>query len=247
MQQLVEALEARLEPTWVRKSTRVEGLERNGEGWALTAAGSRRPYDTVIIASPAWDASALLGPVDPILSEELRQIPYSSSITVNLLYDETQLGPLPRGFGFLVPASEGRSILACTFAHRKFLGRTPTGKVVLRAFLGGVRNEAALGGSDEVLVELVRRDLMRILGERTMDSGAVPEYTKVSRWMRAMPQYAVGHQERMRRIHARLEELPGLRLAGNAYDGIGIPDCIRLGREAALDLASEKRVLTSNF
>ena len=247
MQQLAEALEATLEPSWIRKSTRAEGLERKADGWALTAGGSTRLYDAVILASPAWDAAALLLGVDHVLSQELSQIPYSSSITVNLLYDETQLGPLPKGFGFLVPASEGRSMLACTFAHRKFLGRTPTGKVVLRAFLGGVRNEATMGESDDVLLQLVRRELTQILGERIIDRAAVPEFTKVSRWTRAMPQYAVGHQERMQRIQARLAELPGLRLAGNAYDGIGVPDCIRLGREAARELASENQALTSSL
>jgi oxygen-dependent protoporphyrinogen oxidase len=190
----------------------------------------------VILASPAWAAGALLGGVDPLLGEDLASIPYSSSITVNLLYDEEQLGDLPDGFGFLVPASEGRAMLACTFVHRKFLGRTPTGKVVLRAFLGGMKNEVLMAKSDEELITVVRRELTSILGEEIIDRGAMPEHTQVSRWRRAMAQYAVGHQEKMERIHARVAELPDLWLAGNAYDGIGIPDCIRLGRQAAKEL-----------
>ena len=129
-------------------------------------------------------------------------------------------------------------MLACTFVHRKFLGRTPTGKVVLRAFLGGMKNDALLAEPDEVLVARVRRELTEILGERTIDLAARPEHTQVSRWQRAMAQYAVGHQERMQRIQERVAELPGLRLIGNAYDGIGIPDCIRLGRAAARDLTA---------
>ena len=124
-------------------------------------------------------------------------------------------------------------MLACTFAHRKFLGKTPAGKAVLRAFLGGMKNEALVTETDEALVEKVRRELREILGVQ-----AEPEYTQVSRWRRAMAQYAVGHQERMGRIAARVAELPGLHLAGNAYDGIGIPDCIRLGRKAAKELAA---------
>ena len=239
LQQLAEALEARLEPAWVRTSTPVSDLERIGERWRVTSGGVSEMYDAVIVASPAWAAGVLLGAVDPALGEELGGIPYSSSITVNLIYDEAQIGDLPEGFGFLVPASEGRAMLACTFAHRKFLGRTPTGKAVLRAFLGGMKNEALLTATDAVLVETVRRELSEILGAGTMGMDVQPEHAQVSRWRRAMAQYAVGHQERMQRITERVAALPGLRLAGNAYDGIGIPDCIRLGRKAARELVAE--------
>jgi oxygen-dependent protoporphyrinogen oxidase len=127
-------------------------------------------------------------------------------------------------------------MLACTFVHRKFLGRTPHGKAVLRAFLGGMKNEALLAASDETLVASVRRELNEILGETVFPREAAPEYAQVSRWSRAMAQYAVGHQQRRQRIAGRVATLPGLRLAGNAYDGIGIPDCIRLGRQAAKEL-----------
>lgn len=236
MQQLVDAIEAKLEPNWVRRATAVDALARTADGWRVTADGSTGTYDAVILASPAWAASTMLSGVDPELSQELAGIPYSSSITVNLLYDEDQLGELPEGFGFLVPASEGRAMLACTFVHRKFLGRTPTGKVVLRAFLGGMKNESLMAESDEALIAAVRRELTQILGERIVARDVRPEHTQVSRWRRAMAQYAVGHQERIARIEERVTELPGLKLAGNAYDGIGIPDCIRLGRQAAKEL-----------
>jgi oxygen-dependent protoporphyrinogen oxidase len=238
LQQLVDALEARLEPAWVRRSTPVSALEKVEGGWQLNFGGTAEFYDAVIVASPAWAAGVLLGQVDPVLGEELGGIPYSSSITVNLVYDEAKLGRLPDGFGFLVPASEGRAMLACTFAHRKFLGRTPPGKAVLRAFLGGMKNEAMLTETDAALVDVVRRELSEILGEKTISRSAEPEYTQVSRWRRAMAQYAVGHQERRQRIADRVANLPGLRLAGNAYDGIGIPDCIRLGRQAAKELVA---------
>jgi len=179
---------------------------------------------------------ALLGRVDPELSEDLVSIPYSSSITINLVYDESKLGKLPAGFGFLIPVSEGRTMLACTFVHRKFLGRTPPGKAVLRAFLGGMKNEPLLAESDETLLATVRRELSEILGENVIGLGIEPEHTQVSRWHRAMAQYSVGHKERKQRINERVAALPGLRLAGNAYDGIGVPDCIRLGRKAAKEL-----------
>ena len=204
-------------------------------GWEIEAGCEAEVYDSVIMASPAWASGVLLEKVDAALGKELGAIPYSSSITVNLIYDEAKLGWLPDGFGFLVPACEGRAMLACTFVHRKFLGRTPAGKAVLRAFLGGMKNEALLTETDAALVATVRRELEEILGVE-----AEPEYAQVSRWRRAMAQYAVGHQERMGRIWERVAALPGLKLAGNAYDGIGVPDCIRLGRQAARELITSQ-------
>lgn len=238
MQQLIDALTARLDPASVRLATPVSALQRTSQGWIVTAGDSTELYDAVIMASPAWAAAMLLGTVDPALGAELGAIPYSSSITVNLIYDESQLGRLPQGFGFLVPSAEGRSMLACTFVHRKFLGRTPPGKVVLRAFLGGMKNEALLTETDEALVAIVRGELNEILGKDVIPLSAEPEHTQVSRWRRAMAQYAVGHQERRKRIAELVDALPGLRLAGNAYEGIGIPDCIRLGRQAARELVA---------
>jgi protoporphyrinogen/coproporphyrinogen III oxidase len=245
MQQLVAALTARLDMGSIRLSTPVSRLEKTTDGWRVEAGGAWEVYDAVIVASPAWAAGALLDKVDAALAEELSAIPYSSSITVNLIYDETKLGRLPDGFGFLVPASEGRTMLACTFVHRKFLGRTPPGKAVLRAFLGGMNNEALLAETDEALIAAVRRELAAILGDAVIGFRVEPEHARVARWQRAMAQYAVGHQERMARVAARVAILPGLRLAGNAYDGIGIPDCIRLGRKAAKELLAGQKVSSS--
>jgi protoporphyrinogen/coproporphyrinogen III oxidase len=245
LQQLVDALEARLNPQWVKKSTPITGLERDRHGWRLHWSDTDELYDAVILASPAWAAGKLLAPTDAALGDELSAIPYSSSITVNLVFDEAQIGPLPEGFGFLVPAVEGRAMLACTFVHRKFVGRTPTGKAVLRAFLGGAKNEALLDQSDEVLIATVRRELSEILGARIVGPHIPAEATQVSRWRRAMAQYAVGHQDRMKRVKEHVAALPGLRLAGNAYDGIGIPDCIRTGRNAAKELIAEKQPLAA--
>ena len=247
LQQMVDALEARLNPEWIRKSTEVKGLARDGNGWRVHSGDSSTLYDAVILSSPAWATGKLLATTDAALGDELEAIPYSSSITVNLVFDEAQLGQLPDGFGFLVPAVEGRAMLACTFVHRKFVGRTPTGKAVLRAFLGGAKNEALLDQSDEVLVATVRRELSEILGARIIGPHIPAEATQVSRWRRAMAQYAVGHQERMKRVQEHVAALPGLRLAGNAYDGIGIPDCIRTGRQAAKELMAEKQLLASSF
>lgn len=236
MQQMVDAIIARLDPASISTNTIVNGVQKTSAGWRITAGSGSQEFDAIIMATPAWAAGSLLRGVDAQLGDELAAIPYSSSITINLVYDEAKLGALPEGFGFLVPASERRSMLACTFVHRKFLGRTPPGKAVFRAFLGGTNNESLLSASDSTLVATVRRELTEILGEKVISPATEPEYVQVSRWRRAMAQYAVGHKDRMARINTRLAELPGLRLAGNAYDGIGVPDCIRLGRKAAKEL-----------
>jgi protoporphyrinogen/coproporphyrinogen III oxidase len=241
LQQLVNAISAKLDPLSIRLRTQVDLIERTTTGWQITAAGKTEAFDAVILASPAWAAAAMLSTVDALLSQELAGIPYSSSITINLVYDEAKLGLLPEGFGFLVPASSGRAMLACTFAHRKFLGRTAPGKAVLRAFLGGMRNEALMGEPDNVLIATVRRELSEILGSRVIGPHVEPEFAQVNRWRGAMAQYAVGHKERIGRINERVATLPGLHLVGNAYDGIGIPDCIRLGRKAAQAIMSERK------
>jgi protoporphyrinogen/coproporphyrinogen III oxidase len=239
MQQIVDAIESRLNPAWVRLSTPVSEVRKTARGWSVCAGGLVEEYNAIIISTPAWAADKLLAGLDATLAEELRGIPYSSSVTVNLLYDESKLGSLPAGFGFLVPVSEGRALLACTFVHRKFLGRTPPGKAVLRAFLGGMKNGSLLEASDDLLASTVRRELGEILGKSFLGATVEPEHIQITRWPRTMAQYAVGHQERKQRIASRVAVLAGLRLAGNAYDGIGVPDCFRLGRQAARELVAE--------
>jgi protoporphyrinogen/coproporphyrinogen III oxidase len=233
LQQMVDALLERLDESRLHVLTPVAAVERSGDCWVVQRASSEERFDAVVVATPAWAAADFLAPVDRALSDQLGQIQYSSSVTLNLVFDGAELDPLPEGFGFLVPAVEKRAMLACTFLHRKFPGRTAPGKSLLRAFLGGAHNAALLDEPDEALVELVRRELFEILC-----ISAIPELVEVQRWPRAMAQYSVGHQERQQRIQTRLASLPGLHLVGNAYDGIGISDCIRLGRQAARQLTS---------
>ena len=233
LQQMIDSLAGRLDRGRVHLDSPVAAVERNAGGWIVRAGEAAAAYDAVIVATPACAAAELLRGVDGGLSDELDGIPYSSSITVNLVYDGEEMDPLPPGFGFLVPVSEGRAMLACTFIHRKFPGRTAAGKSVLRVFLGGVHNASLLEKPDETIAELVQRELLEIL-----QISAVPEMVEIRRWPRAMAQYAVGHKARYRRIQERLAELPKLYLVGNAYDGIGISDCIRLGRGAAREIVA---------
>ena len=237
LQQLIDALVAQLSPANLHLGTKIGRLTQFIDGWSIAPSGTSQTgteasaattFDAVIVATPAWAAADLLCGVDAELSNALAEIPYSSSITVNLVFDGIDLDPLPPGFGFLVPRVEGRAILACTFIDRKFPGRTAPGKTVLRVFLGGANNAMLGDADDEAIAELVLRELFEIL-----TISAVPELVEVQRWPRAMAQYSVGHKERQVRIQSRLATLQGLHLAGNAYDGIGISDCIRLGRGAA--------------
>lgn len=229
LQQLIDALVAQLEPLCLHVGAAVQSMEVDSLGWRLRfAERATERFDGVILATPAWVAGQLLRGVHGPLSDELALIPYSSSITVNFVFDEATLPSLPPGFGFLVPTAERRSMLACTFVHRKFQGRTAPGRAVLRCFAGGVRGETMLAESDAEIERLLREELRQILGIT-----AEPLVAEVRRWPRSMAQYSVGHATRVRRIREQASALPNLHLAGNAYDGIGISDCIRLGQSAA--------------
>jgi oxygen-dependent protoporphyrinogen oxidase len=221
--QLVEALAERARPEVVRGAA--ETIERNGAGWRVRVNGDWLETDRVVLACQAYQAGALLGGVDAALAALLDGIPYSNSITISLGYEKRGFGRPLNGFGFLVPKSERELLVACTWVATKFSYRVPEDKVVLRCFTG---QEAALGLSDGELVERVRAEICCIMGVH-----ATPVFTHVARWPRSMAQYPVGHAARVEEIEARLAELPGLRLAGNAYHGIGIPDCVRMGKQAA--------------
>jgi oxygen-dependent protoporphyrinogen oxidase len=229
LQAMVDAIEARLDRNSIRRRTRVRGVYRANGGWRLAIEMADDDYyDNVVLATPANVAGALLEAVDAELAADLHAIPYSSSITVALGYYRDQLQHLPPGFGFLVPRSEGTRMLACTFVHNKFPHRAPENKGLLRCFLGGARDEAVLSLSDGELLRTVRDELARILKLHER-----PMFERVYRWRGAMAQYESGHIDRVARIEKRVSEIPGLAIAGNAYHGIGVPDCIRSGQQAA--------------
>jgi len=233
MQQLVDAILERLDPESIRMRSHVRRVYPADGGWrvSLEMTGDER-FDAVILATPANVAGTLLDGVDRGLARNLLDIAYSSSVTVTLGYYMDQLKVLPPGFGFLVPRSEGTRMLACTFVHNKFPHRAPAGKGILRCFLGGARDEAVLALTDDEILETVHRELRDIV---RLD--ARPMFARVYRWRGAMAQYESGHIARVGRIEKRVSEIPGLALAGNAYHGIGVPDCIRSGMEAARAVA----------
>ncbi len=228
MQQLVDAVVSRIPSFALRLSTRVQDVQRRKDGWMVSAGHASDHFDAVIVATPAQAVAELLKTVSENLASELGGIRYTSSITVNLGYDASVRAALPPGFGFLIPRSEGKRMLAATFVHNKFPHRAPDDRALLRCFIGGARNEQILQAPDEDVLRIVREELQQIIG-----LAAAPLFTRVYRWQAAMAQYGVGHLERLHRIESVLQQLPGLTLAGNGYRGIGVPDCVRSGIDAA--------------
>jgi len=228
MQQLVDAVVSRVPPSALLPNSAVQRIQRQKDGWMVSASYASDHFDALVMATPAQKAAELLGMVSENLACELRGIEYTSSVTVNFSYDGRVRAALPPGFGFLVPRSEGKRMLAATFVHNKFPHRAPEDRALLRCFIGGARNEQVLQAPDEEVIRIVREELQQIIG-LTAD----PLFTCVYRWQGAMAQYGVGHLERLERIQGLLQQLPGLTLAGNGYRGIGVPDCVRSGTEAA--------------
>jgi len=228
MQQLIEALVAQLDQPSLLSGNPVHSIHPEAGGWTVSAGWKSDHFDAVILAVPTHAAAQLLAASSSDLSAELAAIGYSSSITVGLGYDRGVRQSLPPGFGFLVPRSEGKRMLAATFVHNKFPHRAPADRALLRCFFAGSTAESIWQLSDEAVVAVVRNELEQILGLR-----AAPLFARVYKWKSAMAQYGVGHLERLDRIERLRQQLPKLALAGNGYRGIGVPDCIRSGQDAA--------------
>jgi len=228
MQQMANALAARLSAPSICLSTPVRQLKFKEDGWMVSAAGARELFDSLIIATPAHTAAVILQSVSTELADELRGVRYTSSITATLGYGHSVRSSLPPGFGLLVPHSEGRRLLAATFVHNKFSHRAPEDRVLIRCFFGGSRNEEILQLHEDEILRIAREELRQILG-----ISAEPLFTRVYKWKAAMAQYTVGHLERLDRIDRLRQQLPGLALAGNAYRGIGVPDCVHSGKQAS--------------
>ncbi len=236
MQSLAETVVSRLTPSALLTSTPVQALQREAGSWVVSAGMQSDEFDSVIVALPAPAAAQVLRMVSPELSAELAAIQYSSSITVGLGYDRDVRQSLPPGFGFLVPRSEGKKLLAATFVHNKFPHRAPEDRALLRCFFAGRNAEEVWPLSDAQIIGIVRNELQQILGPQISGLRAEPLFARVYKWKSAMAQYGVGHLDRLDRIERLRQQLPGLALAGNAYRGIGVPDCVRSGRDAAKQL-----------
>jgi oxygen-dependent protoporphyrinogen oxidase len=227
MQQMADALVSRLPKTALRPDTSVQAIKSESGKWLVLSGGCTEEFDAVIVATPAHAAAELLAEQQPELAADLAAIPYASSTTIVLGYDQSVRAALPPGFGFLVPRTEGRKILAATFVHNKFPYRAPDSRAVVRCFVGGNVADQMFALTDDEIAAAVRQELGSILGIH-----ATPLFTRVFKWRKAMAQYTIGHTARVARIQSILAGTPGLALAGNAYNGIGVPDCVRTGQEA---------------
>ena len=236
LQSLIDAIQHRIQSHSSVERAEVEVIEKTGSGWRLRARGDWLEASQVVMACPSNQAGRVLQTVDAELARLLCGIPYNSSVTVTVAYQRSDVDHPFSGFGFLVPAKERRRLMACTWVNNKFDHRVRDGLVVLRCFMGGPSGEAALDESDEAIEAAVRAEIREL-----MDIGAAPAFTRIARWPRSMAQYTVGHQARMQEIETRLGSHAGLHLAGNAYYGIGIPDCVRTGKQAAERAAAALR------
>lgn len=228
MQHMAETAVSKLTPAALVTNAPVQAVQREGAAWVVSAGMQSDQFDSIIVALPAAAAADVLRMVNPDLSSELAAIQYTSSITVGLGYDREVREFLPPGFGFLVPRSEGKKLLAATFVHNKFPHRAPEDRALLRCFFAGRNAKSVWPLSDDEIIGIVRSELQAILNLH-----AQPLFARVYKWKSAMAQYGVGHLDRLERIERLRKQLPGLSLAGNAFRGIGVPDCIRSGRDAA--------------
>jgi oxygen-dependent protoporphyrinogen oxidase len=214
---------------------RVETIERSGAGFRLRLDGDWLEARYVVLASEAHNASRLTSTVDGRISELLGSVGYNSSITIALGFERAAVAPHMRGFGFLVPKRERRKLMAGTWVGNKFPNRVADSLALLRCFVGGADGEAALAQSDSAITGAVREELREIAGIT-----AEPRFSRVFRWPRSMAQYTVGHGARICELEERLESAPGLSVAGNAYHGIGVPDCVRMGKLTAEKIAAKQ-------
>ncbi|HEX5660685.1 MAG TPA: protoporphyrinogen oxidase [Polyangiales bacterium] len=227
MQQLIDALEKALAGRIHTRSV-VTSLEGDEQGYRVEVRGQVKSYDAIVVALPSHVAARLLRTFDPALSSSLGEIAYGSAATVTLRW---KLADIPRrmdAFGFVVPVVEHRGIIASTWASVKYEGRAPDDTALIRVFIGGHRGQHLVEYDDKELLALARRELEALIGVR-----AQPEWTLVKRYIHAMPQYHLGHLARVAKIEALAEKHERFALAGNAYRGVGIPDAVRSGEEAA--------------
>jgi oxygen-dependent protoporphyrinogen oxidase len=235
--ELVDTVANRLTAGSIRLSTPVERLTRHEHGklWVLsTGTGASLEADGVVLATPAFRTGDILKPIAPGTADELKTISYASTATVSLAYRKEAFPRPPDSFGFVVPAVEQRKIMACTFSSLKYPGRAPEDHVLLRAFVGGSLQPELFHDDDATIEKNVRDELSSLLGVK-----AEPLFCRIWRYPNSMPQYHVGHEERIRNIEATIGALPNLALAGSAYHGVGISDCVLTGEEAAEKVANQ--------
>jgi oxygen-dependent protoporphyrinogen oxidase len=246
LQTLIDRMVERLPAASVRLCKPVERIEAEDAGWRISTADGSAKFDAVVLATPPHVTGSLLRQINQQGRRIAELLPHkaTSAIVVGLAFAPEQAARLriPRGFGFVVPQTPGQNeaeeypLLACTFVDQKFPGRVPQGAILLRAFFGGHSGAALLSESDEKLIERARLQLGRVLGPLPPTVETV-----VRRWPLSLPQYAVGHLDRMAELESLLAVMPTMRLVGSAYYGVGLPDLVRQGRSAARSFTAQRQ------
>jgi oxygen-dependent protoporphyrinogen oxidase len=233
VEEMVLALVSRFPNGTIRTNTSVATITRGAAFDVHLTSGERIAARTVIVATPAWAAAALLQDVAPEIAQLAGQVRYVSSATVAVGLRREQVRHPLQGSGYVVPRPERRVLMAASWVSSKWPHRAPAGMVLLRGFVGGAYDEAILQRSDDEIAAAVFAELADQLGI----TGS-PAFTRVYRWPRASAQHEVGHLERMATIDRLLETQPGLFVTGSGFRGTGIPDCIADGRSVAAAAAA---------
>ncbi len=230
MGRLVDAIVATLPATSLRTGSAVTMVESQvGGGYTvLLESGETLSADAVVLATPAFVTASLLGTIDPVLADAHAGIPYASSALVTLAYRKSDLSSVPEGYGYVVPSIAGSDVLAATWSSNKWAGRAADDLLLCRVYIGHYGGRDVTKLSDAELIAMAHDEL-----RGSFEADGAPLLERVYRWPLSMPQYNLGHTERLATIGERLPHNPGLFLAGAAYRGVGIPDCIREGEAAA--------------
>ncbi|OMP67126.1 protoporphyrinogen oxidase [Domibacillus epiphyticus] len=228
LESLVKGIEAKLVPNSVLKNTSVNRIERQPDGRYLLhlSSGQTIEADSIISTVPHTVLPAMLPDYD--FFDVFRKMPATTVATVAMAFPASAVKERFDGTGFVVSRNSDYTITACTWTHKKWPHTTPDDKVLLRCYVGRANDEAVVDLPDADIERIVLGDLNRM-----MDITGKPEFTIISRWHEAMPQYIVGHKERLAAISGYIvNELPGLYMAGSSFNGLGIPDCIDQGEDA---------------
>lgn len=222
----------------MRTGVGVAGAARGADGtWTVTLAdGETVTGDAVILATESWAAEPIVRAFDTEIADALAAIPASSSGTCSFAFSEDEIGIDMNAFGVLCPSVEKRALLAATYSSTKWPGRAPKGAVMLRGFVGGPHNQAIMEKSDEEIRAIVLSELRDILG---IDPKVKPLFSRFFRWTLGMPQYTMGHLDRVELIEARSKQIAGFALAGGSYRGVGLPNCIESGEAAVSKVLGE--------
>jgi oxygen-dependent protoporphyrinogen oxidase len=228
-EELIQALERKLAGVRILRAAGADAIRPHGRGYGIELSDGRvHEADALILAIPAHEAARIVLPLDAELPELIRLIPSASTVVIHLAWQRSEVPHALDGYGYLIPSVERSDLVACTWSSQKWAGRAPDGMVLMRLFAGRFGRRDLLGTPDEELFALARAEVEATLGVR-----AAPRLQMLHRWNMGMPQYTVGHLGRVQDIRARAAGVRGLFLAGAAFDGVGVPQCVGSGASAA--------------